>query len=138
MSLEPSTCCFPEGPPSSAEAQGHRVFPENQAGSRSTLETSLALRTSGQLAAEGTAPAPFFQQECEALGSLGPVQASQNCCKTTALLCLGHGATGGIAQPRSPTWAFAVRVGSSGVPLTHPWVGSVVLGSDPHRPARPL
>lgn len=103
-----------EGPPSSAEARGHSVFPENRAGSGPTLETSLALRTSGQLAAEGTAPAPFFRQECEDLGSLGPIQASQNCCKTTAPLCLGHGATGGPAQPRSPTRAFAMTLGLHG------------------------
>ena len=76
------------------------------------------MRTSGQLAAEGTAPAPFFRQECKDLGSLGPGQASQNCCKTAALLCSGQGSPralrvsvpglppGSVHSSRESTWTF--------------------------------
>lgn len=114
LSFQARACSLPEGTPphplSSPRRRGHRVPEAN------TWEA----RTSGQLAAEGTAsPRPlFFLQECEDHGSLGLSQASQRI----------------TAKQQRCSAGDSTRLGTAPVRLLRAWVPE---GSTRDLPARP-
>lgn len=131
LSFQPRACSLPEGTPphplSSPRRRGHRVCPGDHTrtalptGTLAGLEANTwEARTSGQLAAEGTAsPRPlFFLQECEDHGSLGLSQASQ----------------GITAKQQRCSAGDSTRLGTAPVRLLRAWVPE---GSTRDLPARP-